>query len=91
MGFDEILLEEFYFPVTGKLENIRRSDAYDPSDLSNTQISGAWGPFQHRLEDLPALLGLGDDLDRPLLPTPSGKRSRLWSRPGSGPVGQPAR
>lgn len=34
MGFDEILLEEFYFPVTGKLENIRRSDSYDPSQFT---------------------------------------------------------
>lgn len=34
LGFDEIVLEEFYFPVTGKLENIRRTDAYDPSQFT---------------------------------------------------------
>lgn len=34
LGFDEIVLEEFYFPVTGKLDTIRRTDSYDPSQFT---------------------------------------------------------
>ncbi|MCI9156013.1 MAG: hypothetical protein HFF44_03605 [Lawsonibacter sp.] len=34
MGFDEIVLEEFYFPVTGKLDTIRRGDSYNPSQFT---------------------------------------------------------
>lgn len=31
MGFDEIVLEECYFPIQGGLENIRRGESYEPS------------------------------------------------------------
>lgn len=31
MGFDEIVLEECYFPIRGGLENIRRGESYEPS------------------------------------------------------------
>ncbi|MCI8913242.1 MAG: hypothetical protein HFF38_03790 [Lawsonibacter sp.] len=34
MGFDEIVLEEFYFPIQGKLDTIRRGESYDSSQFT---------------------------------------------------------
>lgn len=34
MGFDEIVLEEFYFPIGGKLDTIRRGESYNPSQFT---------------------------------------------------------
>ena len=37
LGFDEIVLEQWHFPVGGKTENITRGDRYDP-DAFTTQL-----------------------------------------------------
>jgi len=34
LGFDEIVLEEFYFPIQGRLDTIRRGEAYDSSQFT---------------------------------------------------------
>lgn len=34
LGFDEIVLEQFTFPTSGKLENINRGEGYDPARFS---------------------------------------------------------
>lgn len=67
LGFDEIVLEEFYFPVTGKLDTIRRTDAYDPSQFTAqledflTQVRQAVEPYGTKisLRVEPGVLGEG--------------------------------
>lgn len=34
MGFDEIVLEEFYFPIGGNLDTIRRGESYNPAQFT---------------------------------------------------------
>lgn len=51
MGFDEIVLEEFYFPIQGKLENIRQGESYNSGQFSAqvedflTQVQSAVKPY----------------------------------------------
>lgn len=51
MGFDEIVLEQFTFPVQGKVENITRGDRYDPAAFTArleaflTQVQAAVEPY----------------------------------------------
>lgn len=51
MGFDEIVLEEFYFPIQGNLDTIRRGESYDPSRFTAqledflTQVRQAVEPY----------------------------------------------
>lgn len=51
MGFDEIVLEEFYFPIRGNLDTIRRGESYDPSQFAVqledflTQVRQAAEPY----------------------------------------------
>ena len=55
LGFDEIVLEQFHFPVRGNLENINRGEDYDPAAFAEqveallTQIQGALEPYGTRL------------------------------------------
>ena len=55
MGFDEILLEAFAFPVEGNLDGIVRGERYDPQALSQQvelffeQVSGELSPYHTRL------------------------------------------
>lgn len=35
LGFDEILLEQFHFPVRGNVESIKRGDRYDPDHFTD--------------------------------------------------------
>ena len=37
MGFDEIVLEDFHFPIQGNLDKITRGEAYDPAQF-NAQV-----------------------------------------------------
>lgn len=51
LGFDEIVLEQFYFPVQGNTANITRGDRYDPASFNAelesflTQVQGAVEPY----------------------------------------------
>lgn len=51
LGFDEIVLEEFYFPIRGDLSTIRRGEAYDSSRFTAqledflTQVRAAVEPY----------------------------------------------
>ncbi len=51
LGFDEIVLEEFYFPIRGDLSTIRRGEAYDSSRFTVqledflTQVRAAVEPY----------------------------------------------
>ena len=55
LGFDEIVLEQWHFPVGGKTENITRGDRYDPNAFTTeledmlTQVQGALGPYDTKL------------------------------------------
>ena len=52
MGFDEIVLEEFYFPIGGKLDTIRRGESYNPSQFTAQTFSPGcgrrWSPTAQR-------------------------------------------
>ena len=51
LGFDEIVLEDFHFPVQGNLDNINRGDSYDPAAFTAqleaflTRVQGAVEPY----------------------------------------------
>ena len=51
LGFDEIVLEHFYFPIQGNTGNINRGDSYDPNafpaelEAFLTQVKGAVEPY----------------------------------------------
>ena len=51
LGFDEIVLEQFSFPVRGKLDRINRGDSYDPARFNAeleellTQVQRAVEPY----------------------------------------------
>ncbi len=55
MGFDEIVLEEFYFPIGGKLDTIRRGESYNPSQFTAqvedflTRVRAAVEPYGTKL------------------------------------------
>ena len=51
LGFDEIVLEQFYFPAGGNTDSINRGDRYDPASFTAgledllTQVRGAVEPY----------------------------------------------
>ena len=51
LGFDEIVLEDFSFPIRGKLENINTGDSYDPASFGQAlesfldQVQQAAAPY----------------------------------------------
>lgn len=55
LGFDEVVLEQFYFPVRGNLYNINQGESYDPDLFGQnveallTQVQGALEPYGTKL------------------------------------------
>ena len=55
LGFDEIVLEQWHFPIQGNTENINRGDNYDPDSFTAelesflTQVQGAIEPYGTKL------------------------------------------
>ena len=55
LGFDEIVLEQFHFPVQGKLDAINRGESYDPAAFAGevesllTQVQAAVEPYGTKL------------------------------------------
>ena len=55
LGFDEIVLEQFHFPIRGNVENISQGERYDPASFSSelesllTQVQGALEPYDTKL------------------------------------------
>lgn len=51
LGFDEIVLEQFHFPIQGNTANINRGDSYDPASFTAqledflTQVQAAVEPY----------------------------------------------
>ena len=55
LGFDEIVLEQFHFPIRGNLDNINRGGSYDPEQFTAgveallSQVGQALEPYETKL------------------------------------------
>lgn len=55
LGFDEIVLEQFHFPIRGNVENIAQGERYDPARFTSTleslltQVQAALEPYDTKL------------------------------------------
>lgn len=89
LGFDEIVLEQFYFPVRGNQENINRGEDYDPAAFPEaveaflTRVRTALEPYGTRLSLRldGEVLGEGSALSGVTAETVNRYAWRLWSEP----------